>query len=823
MDRGGWCETQSSIMSQLPVDGVDLCDNLPNPDTVSAQTQNLNETNSQNQSLCPSQIEVGGGRRLIQKASFNNNGKDEEEEEGKERYTGRGREEDEQEDNDEVMKEEEEEESEESSSLIRGQSPDTMTDSSYSETGSLLETPYPFSPGTSAEPTSPVIPVISPETAYPIGPVEFNQSDVSMDSLTSSTGSAAFTTGLIHSTTLTETSDTRPTCITETTSRIEKNAESTTELLTSFTEPVFSHGSASSYVGPVTSTAETFTVTDCTTRLNTSVPSTTMSATTGPLASTTGPTTVGTDLTFTTGSITSNWENITSRPVPPCFSVSTCSTGTIPSPASLKYLEQLAEKGDDGHLPHYLHQIAEAFVLQKDYQQALWCIQLERLYHQRILDNLNTLQEQWESQCKRTSSDLATQHLDTLKYICQTHSRPGSRDAVRASLDFMRPTVEEGAALLSCSPADQVDRGTEQRDKDSSPQSGDPVTPYINLTDRISLPEIIDKDREDPGRVFDGRDGFHGSQLTDEQGSDREGGGAEGGLGHTIPAIKNGLHPSTAGEMDQSKPAEQQGGDLGLAEGKEVKREEEERSIEEAVEALEMDDEGEEDDKEKQKERDFVFYQRALPVDNLGSGADVEEQLHQEVPVEEKLHEHTQQESTETCLHQEAHLTQEAHIKKQEQHEEEEEEEEEEYEVEQADLIREAASLDDMAKLITVEEMSPASGLVSILKKRSVCVDNVSVSSSSESLPDKATAKRRVRFRVPDDDEQDVGGGDSCLLLILLCLVTVVISVGGTALYCAVGDAHSSVCQDFSRNADFYMGQIQQGITHVQHWFTPGS
>lgn len=69
----------------------------------------------------------------------------------------------------------------------------------------------------------------------------------------------------------------------------------------------------------------------------------------------------------------------------------------------------------------------------------------------------------------------------------------------------------------------------------------------------------------------------------------------------------------------------------------------------------------------------------------------------------------------------------------------------------------------------------------------------------------------------------DVGGGDSCLLLFLLCLVTVVISLGGTALYCALGDAHSSVCRDFSRNADFYMGQIQRGISHIQHWFSAGS
>lgn len=47
-------------------------------------------------------------------------------------------------------------------------------------------------------------------------------------------------------------------------------------------------------------------------------------------------------------------------------------------------------------------------------------------------------------------------------------------------------------------------------------------------------------------------------------------------------------------------------------------------------------------------------------------------------------------------------------MKQQEQDEEEQEEEQEdedEYEVEQADILREAASLDQMSKLITVEEV----------------------------------------------------------------------------------------------------------------------
>ncbi|XP_051235147.1 consortin isoform X1 [Dicentrarchus labrax] len=804
MDHGGQLEREAREMSQALVGRVDLCDNLPSPEALTAQTRNLNEANTltQTQSLSPSQNEDRGGRGLIQKASLSNSGKDTEEEQEKEGYMAGGREEDEEEDTDEMMKDEEEEEgSEGSSCLIRCQSPDTpMTDSSYSETGSLLETPYPFSPGTSPEPTSPVIPVVSPETAYPTSQVELSQSDVKVDLYNSNTESVAsgsialgptFTTGPTDSTKLTMTSDTNPpgpTCIIQATNTIAKNTNFTTEHLSSSTEPLFNHGLAcargvgSSYAGP-TSTVETLTVT---------------------------ATATSTESNSTIGPVTLNWEHITS------------------TPALLESLKQLAQRGDDTYLPQYLHQIAEAFVLHEDYQRALWCIQLERLYHQRLLDNLNALQEQWESRCRRTSPQLATQHLDTLKHICQTHSRPRARDAVCASMDVLRPPFEEGGAQPPCTSARQVDRGMEhkERGEDSScSQSGHPVIPSIKLVDGLNSPEISEKDREDPDRELEGRDSFHESQLTDKQGRDGEGGEAEGGVGYATSIMGNELHPSTAGEMDQSKPAEQQGGDLGLAQEKEVKREEEERDVEEAADALEMEDEGEDEEEEKQKVRDSPFCQKALPVETLVSGAEVEEQqLHQEASAGEELHEETQ-DNAKTCLHQEACLPQEAHLKQQEQGEEEEEEEEEyEYELEQADIIREAASLDDMAKLITVEEMSPASGLVSILKKRSVCVDNMSVSGSSEPRPNKLPAKRRVRFRVPDDGyEQDVGGGDSCLLLFLLCLVTVVISVGGTALYCALGDAHSSVCQDFSRNADFYIGQIQRGISHIQHWFTPGS
>lgn len=64
------------------------------------------------------------------------------------------------------------------------------------------------------------------------------------------------------------------------------------------------------------------------------------------------------------------------------------------------------------------------------------------------------------------------------------------------------------------------------------------------------------------------------------------------------------------------------------------------------------------------------------------------------------------QERSKSPPRQEAHLPPEAYMKQREQGEEEVEEvEEDEYEEEQTDIIREAATLDDMAKLITVEEV----------------------------------------------------------------------------------------------------------------------
>lgn len=121
-------------MSQVQMGGVDLCDNLPSSEALTALTQNLNETRTLAHTQSLSLLQEGEGtegRDLTQKASLSSN------EAAAEKGGGAGADGvvDDEEDVDEVMMEEEEV-SEGSSSLVRCRSPDTpMTDSSYSETG----------------------------------------------------------------------------------------------------------------------------------------------------------------------------------------------------------------------------------------------------------------------------------------------------------------------------------------------------------------------------------------------------------------------------------------------------------------------------------------------------------------------------------------------------------------------------------------------------------------------------------------------------------------------------------------------------------------
>lgn len=331
MDHGGRFGMEDSVMSQE----VDLCD------TLAVAPVNLNEL-AQTQSRLTSENENGGQQLSTTRAPFNNNGNYEQDEQDKNDCTSQT-----EEDHDEVMKEEEDDSEE--SSLICCQSPDTpMTDSSYSETGSLQETPFGFSPGT------------SPEPAPPASLMEGSEKQSQSSAI-----------DLCYSDTKTE--------------LFSAQSVSSSEQFTSSQETVLDHKGPPAIVPSAASFAES---------------------------------------------------DVQSKHTPTGIETSndpTCTTKIIMNqkPSELLgFLDQLAKGGDDKHLPQYLHQIAEAFVAQEDYQRAILCIQLERLYHQRLLDNLSALQKQWETRCNTTSPALTAQPLDILKHICLTHSRPTASNAV---------------------------------------------------------------------------------------------------------------------------------------------------------------------------------------------------------------------------------------------------------------------------------------------------------------------------------------------------------------------------------------------------------
>uniref|UniRef100_H3DK05 Uncharacterized protein n=1 Tax=Tetraodon nigroviridis TaxID=99883 RepID=H3DK05_TETNG len=317
-----------------------------------------------------------------------------------------------------------------------------------------------------------------------------------------------------------------------------------------------------------------------------------------------------------------------------------CATGPVPEQDLMKSLEALAQTGDEALLPQHLHQIAEAFVLKENFQWALWCLQLERLYHQRLLDNLQVLQEHWGN-TYLVLNGFSNDHDNLLVVNCLCLCVFQRVGANRLLLSWQRNIW----TVLSTSARHTAGESAKLC--------------VIIIIDDIFCDIYRDK-------------------------------------------VVKMTEVSCADALPLSQTAQQQ------------------------------------------------YW---TPSDTRWP------------------------------------------------------------------LLINTSTVSVLPVMI-----SPVSGLVSILKRRTEAVDRESAPVITVTRSSIASTKRRVRFKFPDDSyEQDVGGGDSCLLLFLLCLVTVVISLGGTALYCALGDVHSSVCQDFSRNADFYMNQIQRGISHIQHWFGPGS
>ncbi|XP_058470275.1 consortin, connexin sorting protein b [Solea solea] len=329
------------------------------------------------------------------------------------------------------------------------------------------------------------------------------------------------------------------------------------------------------------------------------------------------------------------------------------------SPELLASLQSLGENSDYTLLPHSLHQIAEAYSLQEDYQWAIQFLQLEKLYHERLLSNLAALQENWESRWREKNPDnsevpevpaetdtVSENYIQALIQICQTHPRP-TISVEKMKNQTLQCCHNEETSHRDVEPEQKMNSGSETSSLQTGGQEGDEE-------------EVGEEEKE----VFE--------------------------------------------------------------EGQEVEEEDEEEG---------------------------------------------------------------------TCA--------------------ETPEEEEEVKVEWPSGVPQASDK-ELAKLSNTEGISSPDGLVSILKRRRASLDGLPPPSTSDIKPN---STRKVRFSEPDDGiEQDEVGGDSCLILLLLCLVTVVISIGGTALYCTLVDTYSNICTDFTQNVNFYAVNVQRFFEGLGHW-----
>ncbi|XP_065109626.1 consortin [Paramisgurnus dabryanus] len=438
-------------------------------------------------------------------------------------------------------------------------------------------------------------------------------------------------------------------------------------------------------------------------------------------------------------------------------------------------------EGDNPLLPQCLHQIAESFIREEDYERAVRFIQLERLYHERLLSNLAALQEQWESRLsligrcqdsKENRSDLDVEHLERLRHICRTHRQPAHsaekcelvskvqrnsvirEDLAEEDLNTQQLSCRSGNVMeehstfdILAQPDDSSSTALQpqqsEQPHDPSPSLATPLPSSSALTDSSSSSACEEASLEEESRSVAAS---HGDATPQPENLP-----SESPMDAPQPGDVKAQQPQT--DTDGPEAVTERTGDA--VDTWQDMKETDTRS--------KLDGGGEEE----------VMVEKADVLKQEETGDD------QDVPEFDLEDEHG---------------------------------------VETLDVIT-VSTLDDMAKRIQVEEITPAAGLVSILKRQ------VSLEGANSSAPAAPKPKvRKVRFREPDDGlDHDEVGGDSWILLLLLCLATVVISVGGTALYCTFGDAQSSVCTDFSHNVDFYIGRVQRGMDEIKHWLSPSS
>ncbi|NXA19880.1 CNST protein, partial [Ibidorhyncha struthersii] len=539
-------------------------------------------------------------------------------------------------------------------------------------------------------------------------------------------------------------------------------------------------------------------------------------------------------------------------------------------------LREEVDQMDSKILPLCLHQIAEAYFQEEEYEKAMKFIKLEQLYHEQLLANLSSIQEQWERKWKtavpspvttlrNSAKELSGEELEKLTRVCSSHQQP---QASKNKLVAAENTWESSCLLRLMESKHLKERET------AAFKSGTETCPGIG-------PKKEDKQlsTSSPGEnetetqteaaaslwVAAGRDHMEEQHCSAEstlephtQSTGTVGRPSSGCLSSGDASEDNSLQLR---ERQLSKDAEKIEGTAGEPGVK--------LPLEPMVDALVLTDTDYmptdlvPTDKDVQADRNLLRSKHGAGSSEIASGqlgnSDLKQQQKQPDDDDEKssrdrtvssvcsgcnkVSEHESTAHSQVCKEIQRTAGHEEKVNNEEQEDlflrflngnliDTEESfanlaNQEDFDtvpdisperasynsLEALSLDDSFSSLDELARRIEIAEIAPAEGLVSILKKKD------DREGKTIAQVQQRQTKRRVRFQEMEDtlDQDEVAGG-SCILLILLCIATVFLSIGGTALYCTFGDMESPVCTDFAANMDFYYTQILQRMEELKHW-----
>ncbi|XP_049686790.1 consortin [Accipiter gentilis] len=536
-------------------------------------------------------------------------------------------------------------------------------------------------------------------------------------------------------------------------------------------------------------------------------------------------------------------------------------------------LREEVEQMDSKILPLCLHQIAETYFQEEEYEKAMKFIQLERLYHEQLLANLSSIQEQWERKWKtavpsavttlrNSAKELSGEELEKLTRVCSSHQQP---QASKNKLVAAESTWESGCLhqLMESKNLNEREAAAFKSGTETCPGIG-PKKEDKQLS--TSCPGENKTERQTEAGslwVAAGKDHMEEQHCSAEstlephtQSTGTVGRPSSGCLSSGDAGKDNSLQLRGGQLSKDAEKIEGTAGELGVK-----------LPFEPMVDALVLTDadymptDFVPTDKDVQADRNLLRSNHAAGSSEIASGqlgnSDLKQQ--QKQPDDEKsswdrtasnvcsecnkVSEHESTAHSRVCKEIQRTAGQEAKVNNEEQEDlflrflngniiDTEESfanlaNQEDFDavpdisperasynsLEALSLDDSFSSLDELARRIEIAEIAPAEGLVSILKKRD------DREGKTIAQVQQRQTKRRVRFQEMEDtlDQDEVAGG-SCILLILLCIATVFLSIGGTALYCTFGDMESPVCTDFAANMDFYYTQILRRMEELKHW-----